>query len=556
MASLQRFSNGGQVYWRIVESYRRPSDGHPTVRVLAHLGKAEALLRRLQDADAGLEVRSLASGAVDALHRLAAEFDVAGAIDAAVRAAGGRPQVRDGLTVGQTLVAGAVARACQPASKRAFAAWAQGTTLPERMGFRAQALSSQHFWDQMDAVPVGAVAVAEEALVKRVLQVEGLPVGLVAYDTTNFFTHIASTNGRVSLPARGHNKQRRHDLRQLGLALVVSEVGEIPLGHVLYEGARPDGATFAAVLEPLRQRLQRLIEGQTQLTLVFDQGAESAANLAAAEAAEVHYVSALKPSHHRSWLRSVVGQLAPCALASGEVVQALKTTHRVHGREQTVVVVRSERLAEGQRRGLQQHLTRALVRLGRISRHPRGGLEGARAQVRRICGRQYLRQVLDVAITRRGREVLITARVDEVARARLEQEYFGLRILTTTRADWSAAQTIDAYRGQARAERTFRDLKDPWVCAFRPQYHWTDQKLIVHAFMVLLSLLLVRVLLQRARRAGFTGTQHTLVRQLGTVRTATLVRRPEGRGRPRVIRRLEQCDPELRALAAALGAVP
>jgi len=70
--------------------------------------------------------------------------------------------------------------------------------------------------------------------------------------------------------------------------------------------------------------------------------------------------------------------------------------------------------------------------------------------------------------------------------------------LTTTRADWSAAQIIAAYRGQARAERTFRDLKDPWVCAFRPQYHWTDQKLIVHAFMALPSLLLVRVLLQRA----------------------------------------------------------
>lgn len=556
MASIQRFSNGGQIYWRIVESYRRPSDGHPTVRVLAHLGKADALLRRLHEADTGLEVRSLASGAVDALHRLATEFDVAGAINAAVRAAGGRPQVRDGLTVGQTLVAGAIARACQPASKRAFAAWAQRTTLPERMGFRAPALSSQHFWDQMDAVPVGAVAGAEEAIVARVLQGEGLPVGLVAYDTTNFFTHIASTNGRARLPARGHNKQRRHDLRQLGLALVVSEVGEIPLGHVLYEGARPDGATFAAVLEPLRQRLQRLLAAQTQLTLVFDQGAESAANLAAAEAGAVHYVSALKPSHHRSWLQRVVGQLAPCTLASGEVVQALKTTHRVHGREQTVVVVRSERLAEGQRRGLQQHLTRALAQLGRISAHPRGGLAGAQAQVRRICNRQYLRQVLQVTITRRGQEVVIMPRIDEGARAQLEQEYFGLRLVTTTRADWSAAQIIDAYRGQARAERSFRDLKDPWVCAFRPQYHWTDQKLLVHAFMALVSLLLVRVLLHRARKAGFTGTQRTLIQQLSAVRTATLVRRAEGRGRPRVIHCLEQCAPELRALAAALGAVP
>jgi len=63
-------------------------------------------------------------------------------------------------------------------------------------------------------------------------------------------------------------------------------------------------------------------------------------------------------------------------------------------------------------------------------------------------------------------------------------------------------QIVEAYRGQARVERAFRDLKDPWVGAFRPQYHWTDQKLIVHALLAVLALLLGRVLLRRAQAAG------------------------------------------------------
>src|SRR5205807_8113759 len=122
--------------------------------------------------------------------------------------------------------------------------WAEGTSVPARTGVRAELLTSQHFWDQMEAVPLGAVPLAEEAIVGRVLSTEKLAPGLLAYDTTNFFTHIDTTNARSALAQRGHSKDGRHNLRQLGLALVVSEEGQIPLGHVLYEGARPDVRTL------------------------------------------------------------------------------------------------------------------------------------------------------------------------------------------------------------------------------------------------------------------------------------------------------------------------
>src|ERR1035438_5823389 len=38
-----------------------------------------------------------------------------------------------------------ISRACAPRSKRAFAAWAEATALPELMGFAAKDLDSQHF---------------------------------------------------------------------------------------------------------------------------------------------------------------------------------------------------------------------------------------------------------------------------------------------------------------------------------------------------------------------------------------------------------------------------
>jgi transposase len=48
---------------------------------------------------------------------------------------------------------------------------------------------------------------------------------------------------------------------------------------------------------------------------------------------------------------------------------------------------------------------------------------------------------------------------------------------------WSTTDIIRAYRGQAVAEGLFRALEDPLRLALRPQYHWTDQKRHVHAFL-------------------------------------------------------------------------
>jgi transposase len=497
----------------------------------------------------------VSAGAVDAAFALAEELHCAGIIDATVAAIGGEVRHRDGLTTGQSLVLAAIARLVPPSSKRAIADWAAETSLPDRFRVKADSLTSQHFWDQMDSVPLPAIEHIEQRLVAAVVSAEQIPLRAVAYDTTNFFTHLDTTNAHSQLAQRGHSKQRRHDLRQLGLALMVSEEGQIPLGHALYEGARADVKSFSTLLEPLRRRLGSLTSQPQQLTLVFDQGAESQANLEQARGLELAYVTALKPSHHREWLAEDSKRLESITLSSGEQVRACRSRRAVHGVEHTVVTLFSNTLYEGQRRGLDQHLSTALMRLGKISAHPRDGIAGAQRQVERILSRQYLRQVLRCEVRPEGPGVAIRPWVDADARQRLEETYFGLRLLATTREEWTTAQIIEAYRGQSRVERAFRDLKDPWVCAFRPQYHWTDQKLVVHALIAILSLLLGRVLLRRAQRAGYQGGLRSLVQKLGTIRMAMVAEQMPGRGRPQVHEQPEACDPVLHRLGQALGAV-
>ena len=372
MASLQAYQSHGIQYYRIVESFR--NNGKPSIRVLAHLGRVDDILERHQQQQKEVPVRisSVSAGAVTALHHLAQELDLAGRINRAI-AIDSDVQVRDALTVGESLVAAMIARACAPRSKRAFADWAKTTYLPDLMHFTSSDLTSQHFWDQMHAVPVEKLALIEQELVQEVVRIEQLHLRALAYDTTNFYTHIASTNLRPELPQRGKNKQGRHDLRQMGLALVVDQVTQLPLAHVLYAGARSDMKTFAAFLKPVRKRLRELTGQPEQLTLVFDAGASSRQKLAEVE------------------------------LSNGAAVRAWRTQRKVAGKQQDVVVVFSPQLYEGQLRGLRQTLSRSWRELEEMRLHPPVSVEAAKRKVNDIRGHQYLRSLLCSEITRDGK---------------------------------------------------------------------------------------------------------------------------------------------------------
>jgi transposase len=498
---------------------------------------------------------------VAALWARAQALDLAGLLDAQVpRDRRGRLPRRDGLTPGQSLVLAIVARACRPLSKRAFAEWAQGTSLGRLAGVDVTRLTSQHFWDQMAAVPVAGLSAIEEAVVQQVVAQEHIAPDTLFYDTTNFFTFIDSTNARPTLPRRGHNKQQRHDLRQLGLALVVTRDGQLPLFHLLYEGDRPDVRMFPEVLTSVRTRLERVFgAAAAPVTLVYDKGNVSRATQAHVGETALHYVTSLVPSQHPALVAEALPQLAPVTLPTGEVIPAYRTRRELWGEFRTVVVLRSERLRQGQIRGLHQQLAKRMRGLAAITaglEAPRGG-RGSRAGLERrvaeLLRGQHMRRLLHIDILQERGRWRLAAWVDAVEYRRLTEEQFGLQLLLTDRDDLPTAELILAYRGQSRAERAFRQMKDPEGCALRPQYHWTDQKLQVHALCCVLSYLLLKLLERQARRAELPWrSPRRLLRALEAIREVVVIE-PGSRGRPRVRRQLEDLDPEATRLAACFG---
>jgi len=569
MASLQRVRVRGHSYWRIVESRR--VGGKPGIRVVAYLGKADDLLARLRAAEA-VEIRSLSHGAVAALFCLARELDVVGTIDRQLKAAGRRSRKRlppgtrlpplrnDGLSVGESLLLASLGRACHATSKRGFASWAKTTTLGDLFGVDLERLTSQHFWDQMEQLPVETIAPIEREIVSCLLERFEVPLETLLYDATNFFTFIASTNKRPELPARGHNKQKRHDLRQLGVALLCTRQDAVPIWHEVYGGQVPDAKSFPGALTAFRQRLVQMDQNLDSLTLVYDKGNVSRANQDRVETSRLHYVASVSASSQRALVAEANPKMQPVSL-DDEQVLAYRTRRTLWGAERTVVVLLSQRLREGQKRGILQHLAsteRWLARLAETLK--RGKQRRSRSRIRhdieaRLRGRQHLRKVLKIELSSlAGGRLALSYAFDEAALVALDRDSLGRIVLISDRHDWPTADIIRAYRGQAVVEAVFAHLKDPVHVALRPQFHWTDQKLHIHVFTCVLGYLLTRLLHMRAKQTiGYPNGMERLLDDLEAVRRVTLVRSTGHRGRPRVSTQLEECSPELKSLLASLG---
>ena len=569
MASLQRVRVRGYSYWRIVESRR--VNGKPRPIVIAYLGKADDLLARLKSADS-LRVRSRSHGAVAAVYALARELDISGTIDRHLAASGRRdrqqtvhvadprriPVRHDGLSAGCSLELVSIGRTCHATSKRGFAEWAHTTTLGELARLDLDCLTSQHFWDQMDQIPVEVLAEVEREIIGRAIEQFNFPVDTVLYDATNFFTFIASTNTRCELPARGRSKQKRHDLRQLGVALLCTRQDGIPLMHKMYGGKVPDARSFAEVLPLIRQRLVELGRDLSSLTLVYDKGNVSQINQDLVDHSNLHYVASLTAVSQRTLIIEANPRLEPIKLDEDESVMAYRTRRTIWGVERTVIVVVSETLRAGQIRGIMQHLASAQKWLHDLADTLRRGKQ-KRSQATlqrdietRLMGRQHLNEVLRFHLGGTGRALTLTWEFDQVALDGLARDWLGRLVLVTDRDDCSTAEIIQAYRGQSQVEAVFAHLKDPMHVMLRPQHHWTDQKLHVHVFTCVMGYLLARLLHLRAQQAsGYTRSMERLLDTLAEVRR-TSVARSTRKGSVRVVSQLEEVNPDVAGLIAAL----
>ena len=496
MAFLSSRKSRGKTYWSICESRR--VEGKPRNIPIEYLGTAETLLQRLRDED-DFSIKSYSHGDTAALITAAIELDIVNTINKyiPVNQKGQKP-IRDGLTVGGTFLLGAIGRACHPTSKLGWYNWCETTSLEYCLNSSFKALDSQHFWDQMDFVPVDCISKIEEEIVKKLIEKYDVKLDCLFYDTSNFFTFVDSQNKRCDIPQRGKNKQKRADLRQIGVALAVSREEQFPLFHKTYQGDKNDITVFKEVFPTLLNRLRSISKELYDITIIFDKGNNSKDNFKKVDCEEeLYYVGGLVTSYFKDLVKEANRQFTTIKVR-GEEIPVFRTKREIWGKQRTCVVTISEQLKQGQIHGIYQNLKKKYKVLEKFKRqveNPRKRKKITESAIRKrldkIIQGQFIQDILKYEIIElRGGQLSYNYFIDDEAFEKLKEETLGRRILVTNRHEWSNEEIILAYRGQSKVEYVFKNLKNPYHLAIRLQYHWTDQKIEAHILMCMIGYLL------------------------------------------------------------------
>jgi transposase len=466
---------------------------------------------------------------------------------------------RNNLTVGITLLLGSIGRICMPTSKRGWWNWAKTTTCEYLLRCSLSKIDSQHFWDLMDALPVEAIAKIEYELLDNVFEAYDLESDTLFFDTTNFFTYIDSTNLRCSIAQRGRSKQKRYDLRQLGLAMVVTREDMIPVFHHTYDGNMNDTKVFKSVIGKIKNRIKGLGLDIERHTVVFDRGNNSKKNLSTVKVLELHYVGALTPYHHKKLVEDAMEDFHELEV-DGKGIQVYRDRRTIWQEERTVIVFISEKLKSGQIRGIYQSLEKAERQLGELQeslckpRTMKRKKEQLEDEITSIVKGQFVKDIIDWSLQGiSDGKFQLEFTINQEKLGEVEKK-LGFRILMTDRHDWSTVDIIKTYYGQSMIERAFKNLKNPYHLALRPQFHWTDQKIRVHFFICVIGYLLTVIVWREARtKAQFKGTLDTLLDTLNNVRLATILEDTKTRGRVKATYKLEEMSDVEELLVKALG---
>ena len=549
MASIVGKRRGKQTYYYLVESAR--VGGKPRIVSQQYLGSADEVMAKLSETPAGQPIRSQHKrfGDLAAVWSTLARLDVAGIVDEVA------PRYANAATsVGTYLALACAKRIVDPCSKRGFADWWATTAGPRWVKLDRAALDHRRFWDAMDRLGQTELREIETRLGRRMVTEFGLDLTGLALDMTNFATFIDTGNERAPIAQRGKAKQKRTDLRLVGLALVITRDGGVPVISHGYPGDRPDVTQFRTVVDDLVTRYRDLVAGVESLTVVYDGGQNSSDNHAVIEAHGIGFVGSLPPSDHPDLLgipardyRSVDDDRYPGLSYVDSTVTALGVTRRA-------VITHSANLAAKQSRGLDQTLAKARRRLAdlaaRLARgRTRRDRDQVQAEITAICKPRWVAEILTATLTGdTPAELRLSWRTDAKARKRLEQRLFGKRILFTNR-DWPVPDVVAAYRSQSDAEFGFRQLKDPHVVSFSPMHHWTDSKIRVHVFYCVLALAVAHLMRRHADHAGLHRSVPELLDELAGIQETVLLYHDGGKGRPRVQRMLTDMSPTQQRLA-------
>ena len=560
MAHLHKKIKKGRPYYYVREMAR--VGGKLKVIEQIYLGSPERI-KELATAQKGTctKVSVQEFGALWLANLIAGGIDLVAIVDSIVP----RKRNEKGPSVGEHFLYAVLNRMVEPCSKRTLPEWYQSTAIQHIRPVEIEALSSQRYWEKWERITPTQIEQIASLFFSKVRAMPGNRSDCFLFDTTNYYTYMASQTGS-ELARRGKNKDGKDWLRQVGLALLVSREGRLPLFYREYEGNRHDSKVFWRVIDEVFSAMREFADPGAGLTIVFDKGMNAQQNIEQIDTRDgFHFITTYSTHFAEELLRVKLSAFKPVDSARNRELERLgKEDDRIvawrgegefWGRERTVVLTYNPRTAAKQRYSFDQKLLELQEVLFELRSRAKSGkapwnqLKHLEKHYLQACEKLFMpKDLYQFDLEKEQGNPKFTFRKDYY-RIGKHIERFGKNIIITDHTNWSTDEIVRASLDRYLVEEAFRQSKDEELVSVLPIRHWTDGKVRCHIFTCMAALTYLRILESLLGQAGIPQTAATAMETMRKLHSCLCW--CSGKSRPQRI--IEEPTENQSAILKALG---
>jgi transposase len=537
-------------------------DGKPKVVSQIYIGSPARVADLASGTEKGpVKIKVEEFGALWLAQQMDQDIELAGIVDNIVP----RAARETGPTIGEYFLYCVWNRMVEAVSKNKISRWYGRTAVQQIRPVDIGELTSERYWEKWDRVSEKALQKIAQTFFKRIWQLESPNADCLLFDTTNYYTFLASDT-QSDLARRGKSKDGRHHLRQIGLGLLVARDSRLPLYYSVYPGNVHDSKHFEAIMDEMFGIVCGLHKTKERLTVVIDKGMNSENNFTwIDDHARIHFVTTYSTYFAQELATTALDHFEPVDTAKNrqliedenpeDQLLAYRTKGEYWGKQRAVVVTYTPATARKQSYTFQSKLDTIRQQLLIMRNKVREKAphwkkhEAIRERYVRLCERLHVSSdfyTLSFEHTKDGLSMSFRKDVYKIIR---KQAMFGKNIIITDNTDWTTREIVEASLDRWQVEDRFRLSKNDDLVGTRPIRHWTDSKIRCHLFTCVAAMTCLRRLELKLASAGISRTAEDVMDDMQHLHSVLTL----NKGSRKPIRRLETPTKTQSEVLSALG---
>ncbi len=527
MAHFHVKTKKGRPYLYVREIAR--VNGKPKVISQTYIGSPEKVAALVQGRDTdvvNLKVEEF--GALWLSQQINKDFDLCSIIDTVVPPA----ERETGPSIGEYFLYCVFNRMVKAVSKNKLSSWYRSTAIQHIRPVDIDELTSKRYWEKWNRVSDMDLLKITRSFFERLWQLETPSADCLLFDTTNYYTYMAS-HTESELARRGKNKAGRHYLRQIGLGLLVARDSRLPLYYSVYPGNIHDSKHFETIMDEMFGIVCGLNRTKERLTVVIDKGMNGDDNYSwIDEHSRIHFITSYSTYFAQDLAATPLDRFEPVA-TSEECLLAYRTKGNYWGKERSVIVTynasshrKQEYTFNDKLEAIRQELLTMRAKVRDKAPHWRNE-ETVRDRYLRLCVKMHMpHELYELTFEQLETGLSMNFRKNAYIVSR-KRAMFGKNIIITDNTDWTTTDIVQANLDRWQVEDGFRLSKDDELVGVSPVRHWTDSKIRCHLFTCVVAMTYLRLIELKLEAAGIKRTAADIMEDMRKLHQVLSLRKAE-----------------------------